>query len=85
MLKKGLQSKDEPLVTVLNEGKNTNPSFVSLEFPADATSEINGTLTISPSESNLAGRAYAIYMTGHVNVNATIQGPLSTTSAFNEV
>ena len=43
------------------------------------------TLTIHPVDSSLVGKSYAVYITGHPNVNATMQGPMFTSNLFNEI
>ena len=65
-----LGDADEPVFDSELEGENTDPPFVELD-------EELTTLTIAPSDAQLIGKSYAIYVNGNVSVNSTIQVPVS--------
>ena len=61
---------EEPVFDKEREGENTDPPFVELD-------EELTTLKIAPSDAQLIGKSYAIYVNGNVNVNSTMQGPVN--------
>ena len=47
--------------------------------------EVKGTLTIVPLSKRIFGKSYAIYVNGNVNVNRTIQGPISAHNKYFDI
>ena len=65
-------------MTDINEGLNTDPEFVFL----DVDKQI---LIINPVSGRMIGKSYAVYITGHVFLNETIQGPMTAHNPYGEV
>ena len=66
---------NEPAFDSELEGENTDPPFVELDDKL-------ATLRIAPSDAQLIGKSYAIYVNGNVSVNSTMQGPVSAHNQF---
>ena len=69
-------SEEDPEFDIEREGETSDPPFASLDRQY---------LTYRPLDPLLEGRTFAVYITGHVNVNDTIQGSVYAHNEYVEV
>ena len=78
LIEKTFGSNEQPVFDLALEGITSFPEFAV--FDPDAKY-----LSYRPDNQLLSARSFAVFISGHVQVNSTIQGPVSTVSEYFEV
>ena len=78
LIEKTFGTNEQPVFDYALEGITSFPEFAVFDSQAKS-------LSYQPDNLLLSARSFAVFISGHVQVNSTIQGPVSAVSEYFEV